>query len=96
MFTVLPVSRYDLCKVLFVLLQCCHCSQGLCLSLKSSKVNQHLGVKCCSAGPVPQRPEGPDSVRTKQTLWDLFNYGNQLCSSTFSKKKSNVLKSLLS
>lgn len=65
--TVLPVSRYDLCEVVLVLLQCCPCSQRLSLTLQTSQVNQHLGVKCCSAGPVPQRPGGPDSVGTKQT-----------------------------
>lgn len=62
--TGLPVSRYDLCNVFFILLECCLRCQGLLLSLKSSKVNQHLDAKCSSAGPVPQRPEGPDRTKS--------------------------------
>lgn len=60
----LPVSRYDLFNVFFILLECCLRCQGLLLSLKSSKVNQHLDAKCGSTGPVPQRPEGPDRTKS--------------------------------
>ena len=60
----LPVSRYDLCEVVLVLLQRRPRSPGLPPTFQSGQLNQHLGVKRCSTGPVPQRPGGGNSVRT--------------------------------